>query len=366
MRTASQAVTIPHSTDALDAAWLEAALQDRCPGIRVGAMDVEKVLWGTSTKVMVKARFEEGTVELPPQQLCIKGELDERLAGTYEALGITPTEIEANFYRDLAPQLGVETPRIWAAIAEPGQGGVLVLDNLAVQGATFGAAAQPWNVSQVAAGLETLAALHGNSWNKPFAGRDTLQVGSKAVRDITQNVLFSEANWKGVLEGPVGAVLPESLRDREVILQAYRNSYAVNDPQAFSLSHGDAHIGNTYIDADGQLLFLDWATICLQPWAADVAYFLVGSLSVADRRANEQALLEGYLQALHRHGGPALDTDAAWLLYRQNMIHGIIWATLPETMQAREGVLAMTERFASAIVDHHTLAALGIEAGETP
>ena len=48
------------------------------------------------------------------------------------------------------------------------------------------------------------------------------------------------------------------------------------------------------------------------------------------------------------------------------MIHGIIWATLPETMQAREGVLAMTERFASAIVDHGTLAALGIEAGETP
>ena len=359
MNDVTVAVPVPKTVDDLDATWLEQALQRACPGIQVTALEVEKVLWGTSTKVLVKAEYA-GTEVVPPAQLCIKGELDARLADTYAALGITPTEIEARFYRNLAPQLGVATPRIWGAEAVAGQGGILVLDNLGVLGATFGAPTQPWTVEQVAAGLTTLATLHGKSFDRAFAGKEQLSVGSKAVRDITQNVLFSEQNWSGVMAGPVADVLPAALHDRQRILAGYRASYAINDAQPLSLAHGDAHIGNTYIDADGQLLFLDWATICLQPWAADVAYFLVGSLAVDQRAAHEQTLLRDYLTQLHAHGGPAIEWETAWLAYRQNLLHGIIWATLPETMQARDGVLAMTQRFASAIVDHDTFGALGV------
>lgn len=353
------AVEIARSTEVLDAAWLEAALQRVCPGIVVQAMEVETILWGTSTKVLVQARMQGGQGPQPPARLCIKGELDPRLADTYKTLGITPTAIEAIFYRDLAPQLGVPTPRIWAAEQAQGQGGILVLDNLAAQGARFGSPAATWSLDQVRGGLQTLAALHGKSWGRDYRSQPILQVGSRPVREITQNMLFGEQNWQGVLDGPVAAVLPAGLRDRERILAAYRNSYRINDAQAHSIAHGDAHIGNTYLTAEGQLLFLDWATICLQPWAADVAYFLVGSLPVAERRAHEADLLRGYLDALAGHGGPVLPFDTAWTLYRQNQLHGIIWATLPETMQTRDGVIAMTERFATAIQDHDTLAALG-------
>ena len=353
------AVSIPRTTEVLDATWLEAALQRVCPGIGVESMEVEQILWGTSTKVLVRTELRPGQRATPPAELCIKGELDPRLADTYKTLGVTPTAIEAIFYRDLAPALGVPTPRIWAAEAQAGEGGVLVMDNLAASGATFGSPAASWSVAQVRGGLDTLAALHGKSWGKDFSSQTLLQVGSRPVREITQNMLFSEQNWQGVLDGPVGAELPASLRERERILAGYRSSYAINDAQAHSVGHGDAHIGNTYITAQGQLLFLDWATICLQPWAADVAYFLVGSLTVEDRRHHEVELLRGYLDALARHGGPALPFQAAWTLYRQSQLHGIIWATLPETMQARAGVLAMTQRFASAIEDHDTLAALG-------
>ena len=55
MRQTLAEVLIPRSTEVLDAAWLQSALQRVCPGVVVDAMTVENTLWGTSTKVLVNA-----------------------------------------------------------------------------------------------------------------------------------------------------------------------------------------------------------------------------------------------------------------------------------------------------------------------
>lgn len=96
------------------------------------------------------------------------------------------------------------------------------------------------------------------------------------------------------------------------------------------------------------------------PWSYDVAYFLVGALSVNDRKKHDRELVNGYLDALEALGGPALDRPEAWKDYQRHTLHGLIWATLPPTWISAEQVQAMTERYVSAIVDHDPFEILGV------
>lgn len=102
----------------------------------------------------------------------------------------------------------------------------------------------------------------------------------------------------------------------------------------------------------------DWQGVCIAPPMDDVAYFIGGSLSVADRRTHERDLLKLYLDAAAAAGGPPVDADAAWLDYRRHHLHGFLWSLTGPRMQPRERVFAMSERHVAAIEDHETLAAL--------
>ena len=42
------------------------------------------------------------------------------------------------------------------------------------------------------------------------------------------------------------------------------------------------------------------------------------------------------------------------------MVHGMMWATLPTALQSSANVHAMGERYAQAMLDHDTLALLGV------
>ena len=86
----------------------------------------------------------------------------------------------------------------------------------------------------------------------------------------------------------------------------------MEDAAAPALSHGDPHIGNTYLDA-GRPAFLDWQGVCIAPPMDDVAYFIGGALSVADRRTHERDLLKLYLSAAAAAGGPrSTPTPPGW------------------------------------------------------
>src|SRR5699024_4532041 len=100
---------------------------------------------------------------------------------------------------------------------------------------------------------------------------------------------------------------------------------------------------------------LDWQSGSIAPAMDDVAYFLVGALNVADRRANERVLLTHYLDIFEAQHGEKLDRDAAWLDYRRHCLHGFIWAVVPPQMQTPECVAAMTDRFVAALEDHQVL-----------
>lgn len=342
---------LPASPDDLTADWLSETL-----GIPVTSSTVEEIHWGTATKVRLRVEYAEAPgPDGPPQALCVKGGFDERLAGFDLA---SAYQLEGSFYRDLAHDLDARVPRSWFAAVSASQG-VVILDDLAAAACIFGEPTEPWAPDRVAAGLEVQAAWHGPLWGTAPDRFDWLDVGSTSVRAAC-GVLLGEEHWNQTFGAPDAPALPDSATDRGRVRRAFERLWELDDSGDHTLAHGDAHIGNTYIDAEGQPGFLDWQAVCLAPNLYDVAYFIGGALSIADRREHERALLQEYLAALAAAGGPSIGWDEAWRSYVHHTLHGFLWAVTPPVMQSPERIAAMAERHLAAIDDHDVVAELGV------
>lgn len=349
---------LPRSVEELTPQWLTDALQRHCPGIRISTIAIEHIIWGTATKVLADVHYEGDYEHFGiPAKLCMKGEFDARLR---QALGIsmTGTQVEAAFYADLAPKLGLPLARHWFAGSEPGMG-VLIMDNMAAMNFTFGTPTEPWSAEFVSKALDILAILHASTWARSFPEVSWLRVGSPAHRGYTE-FLMSEKHWKEREADPEVYRLLPYLANRERCVRGWHALWQYDATHSQCLVHGDAHLGNTCIDPSGQPFFIDWSGPCISNWAIDVAYFITGALTVADRRAHEGELLFHYLDRLRTRGGPRLEREEAWADYRRHLIQGMNWGVLPPTMQARENVAAMGERYGIAMMDHDTLGALGV------
>jgi aminoglycoside phosphotransferase (APT) family kinase protein len=118
--------------------------------------------------------------------------------------------------------------------------------------------------------------------------------------------------------------------------------------------HGDAHLGNTYVSADGRRLWLDWQMVRRgRPWR-DIAWFLIGALEIEDRRSAEGDLLRGYLEQLRALGVCDVTFDAAWSEYRLWPVWGLVaWQGNLDAWG--QPSLAPLARFAAAAEDLQTL-----------
>jgi hypothetical protein len=340
---------LPRTPDELTSEWLSAAL-----GRTVESVGIVDVIWGTATKVFLAPKYALG--QDGPERICAKGGFDARLAGF--GLGDAYT-LEAQFFANLAPTLDIPLPACYYAEAEGGgEQAVVLLEDLNETGVRFGEPTAPWTVDAVASALEVLAALHGQTWGstRPKLG-DWIEVGSRSVRTTAQ-VLLGAEHWAAqrALEG--GPSLPAESK-REGYLQAFRKLWELGDAADLCVAHGDAHIGNTYVDSRARPGFVDWQCVCLGPWSYDVAYFVGGALEINDRRRSERDLLRHYLQALVVAGGPALDDEAAWLDYRRHALHGFLWVLTPPVMQPLERINTMAQRHLAHIEDLESLVAIG-------
>ena len=345
---------LPRTPEELTAEWLSSAL-----GRTVSDLTVDRIVWGTATKVLVDATYaDDPGPQGPPRTLCIKGGFQESV----RAYGMAAAyAIEAKFYERLAPAIELRLPSCWyAGIDEPAEQGIIVLDDLSAEGGTFGDPTAPWSADQVAAGLEQLAVLHGPTWDKSTDPHVSwLEVGAAAVRGVAPALLSAE-HWDShfSLEGIPS--LPSSLQDRDRVTHGMRRLWELDDAAVHCATHGDAHVGNTFIDTAGRPGFLDWQTPCMAPAFYDAAYFITGALAPEIRRASEGDLIRHYLTALSAAGGPELGYDEAWIDYRRHAFHGFFWAVTPPVMQPVERVAAMGARHTTAIEDLDSYEALGV------
>lgn len=342
----------PHDIDVLDAPYLR-----RVMGAPVDRVEVLTTTDGTTDRALLGL---EG-VGVPPS-VFVKMAPTAAVTRLFVNLSDLGAD-EIGFYRDVRPTLDLEAPQALGAAVDPtSKRFVLVLEDLAAQGATFGEVLAEIELPSVEAVLDTMAVLHGSCWRtsrlddragagslgwvRANSGDPMLPLVTAAVRSMGKRLARRDAAL-----APLGA--------RE-ILRRYPAVARELDAGPHTLLHGDPHPGNCYF-LDGRAGLLDWQVIRRGHPLRDVTYFLTLALEPDVRRAHERNLLDRYRAALAAAGGPALSADEAWTMHRKMAAYPYVATTFTAGLgglQAEEVGLAGLRRAVAAVTDLDTVGAL--------
>lgn len=220
-------------------------------------------------------------------------------------------EREAQFYGHVAPSVDLRVPGAhWAATSDDG-GFALVLEDLAAAGCAFSDGSWGVTADAAAGALEDLARFHGRFADP--AERAALAPWLAAPRarrtELTAGRLRTVLGEHGDALTPAYVAAGELYVEHHAALDALWNA----GPQTYI--HGDAHIGNVFLDGS-RVGFLDWGLSRLSTPLRDVSYFLTMTVDTEERRRSERDLLRLYVEALRAAGGAAISVDEAWSVHR--------------------------------------------------
>lgn len=161
-------------------------------------------------------------------------------------------------------------------------------------------------------------------------------------------------DWSSITRDPARATMPEELMDGERFNRVSHKYYATRNPRFQTILHGDTHVANTYLTAEGEARWLDWSAIHIGSCFHDLSYFICSCLSVEDRRRSEMRILGHYLDALHRFGGPRfeMEDEEVLLEFKRSYIACCIWPICPYGLQPKDSVDVLCERTVAAWIDH--------------
>jgi hypothetical protein len=299
---------LPLDTAGITPGWLTAALSARVPGVRVASVDVLHERGSTNHHVRLGITYDE-PAGLPDTMFAKMASLDEahRIAIGSTGMGTR----EARFYDELAPSIKMRIPTSYFA-GSGGDGAFLILlEDLQATGASMSDGTWGIPADLAADALSDLAHLH-----VAFEDADRLAavrpwvtatpaMSSDFTRPMLQQVIDQNAD---VLSPAYIAVAEMYIADSDAIIALWEHG-----PQ--TLIHGDAHIGNLFID-DGRVGFLDWGLLNISTPMRDVSYFLTMSMLADERRTHERDLLQHYLDMRRSLGGSEISADDAWQAHR--------------------------------------------------
>ncbi|KAH8655414.1 kinase-like domain-containing protein [Xylariales sp. PMI_506] len=343
---------LPVTPEQVSKEWLSFALGSKTKD----AVVVQEIM-GTAGKILFKLTYEDNDGSAPTE-ICLKGGFNPALVQAHPTINDTYRR-EAEFFYYIAPLVQMRLPKPWYCGSDVVTGqGLVIMDDLAAQGCTFGVASETWTVERVQAGVEQLAILHALTWNATEAQYPWIYqknaLGANPLQGMIVSLMSAPAWESRFAEGEQPPV-PESMTDRKRMLAAWKTLWRTVDPRFTCVVHGDCHVGNTFITPTGEPSFIDWQVAHVNSAFHDIGYFISGSLTVEDRRKSETALLDHYLKTLADLGGPKLERAEIWDEYRKQLLHGFAWALTDPRMQPKDIIFSMSERHATAIVDHGSL-----------
>jgi Phosphotransferase enzyme family len=321
-------VPLVHGAADITAAWCDAALAGRLDGAHVTAVRQQPVGTGQVADTL-RLHLEYDRHDAGPSTLIAKVPATEEVSR--DAARHTRTyEIEASFYRDLAPTLPVRTPECWFAHHDPMTDAyVVVLED--VSPAEQGDQMRGCPVDDIAAAIDELALLHGPRWGDPTlrdigwlhrTGPDALD---GLVTLVSSTVAPFEAHYIERLDADTIGVV-----DR---LVPHLDAYLRYRPEPWTIVHGDFRADNLLFGG-GRVVVVDWQTVGLGPGPADLAYLLGASLTPDDRRLHESALVDRYVEGLVAQRVP-VERDDVWQLYRRFAFGGLIMAIVASALVRR-------------------------------
>lgn len=348
---------LPLRIEQITTDWLGSILSERYPGTVVTELHIGTVIAGTATKVRLLLSYNEaGHAHRLPPTMWLKGGFI-RHDFTFDESFVN----EAKFFATWAPEMNIHIPKAYWSGWDEGVQGLVLMEDLAARNASFGRATRLITIEQQAQTVELLAQMHARWWQSPELKtlRNFSTVWQAADRVVM--MMLEPDYFDACMASRRCAAYTGPYRDRKRIKEGLRTQWrrSLEIPQVFS--HGDAHLGNMFFETDGRPGFLDWQAWQEGPYMHDVAYSIIGNLSVADRRAAEKGLLAHYLEALKANGVASPPTrEEAWEAYRRHAMHGFMWAFTPVEMQPEDVVTAEGDCFGTAVVDLDTFGALGV------
>jgi len=359
---------IPPSVEALTPEWLTAALCKGYPGAWVTEVSTSSGSDGSTTRRVLRIDYNDvGRAAGLPTSVFSKS--TPKFTSRAVTVPAAALEYEALFYDRIRPGLDIDAPHGYylAVDNRSGRSMFLMEDVAASRGVVFGDPTKHYiDRTRAEAIVSTLATLHGKLWESPrFAG--DLAAVKDTVRwqiDVNDTIAFPKRTAIGFDRAE--AVFPSVFRNRRNdIFAALMTSLELHGSAPTTLLHSDVHSRNWYLTPDGGMGLYDWQLLSRGSWAMDVAYALSSALTVEDRRAWERELITLYIDRLSAAGGPRLSADDAWLTYRQQPFHGLVFwlytigaGRMQPAMQPDEVSLANLERMTNMIVDLDSFDAL--------
>lgn len=348
--------SLPEDFPDFTPAWLSDALGGRHPGVEVATVDELGRSSATNLHLRLGLTFVEQAgapesvfVKLPP--------LDP---GHRESIGASGMGArESRFYVDVAPSLKLRVPTAhFADVADDG-GFVLLLEDLAARGCSISDGS--WGVpgALAATALEELAELHVRF--EDDAHREA--VAPWAAENEQGGTDFTTRTLRHVIDENRDILSPDYIAVGELYIERSAELERLWRDGPQTLVHGDAHIGNLFID-DGRVGFLDWGLTTVGTPMRDVSYFLTMGVDTDDRRRMQADLLRHYLDARRALGGSEIDFDEAWMAHRVHAAYTVIASFLGlmppyNSEEGRPFATAFRERSMAALDDLETVAALG-------
>jgi hypothetical protein len=211
-------------------------------------------------------------------------------------------------------------------------------------------------LDQASAVLREAARLHAAFWADPALDEQAWLPRSGRHAEATGQLL--SALWPGFLAA-YADVLPPGGAELGARFVRSMPAWSARDTAPPCLVHGDFRTDNMMFGPAG-VTVVDWQTVQHSAAAADVAYFLGGSLTVPDRRAHEEELLTAYHGELAANG---VDRPLDQLRedYRRCALHGVAM-TVGASMLVETD--ARGRRMFAMMAERHFTHALDAQAGD--
>jgi len=209
---------------------------------------------------------------------------------------------EVKFYLHLAARARIRTPRVFfTAVDAASHDFVLMMEDLAP--AAQGDQLRGVTLPQAFLVMDEAAKLHASHWQDDALDALAWVMGAKAAPASPLGPAVLQPVWAGFCDRYRERVTPLARSVGEALcagITAYGNR---SGPRC--LTHNDFRPDNMMFatPAGGHAITtLDWQSIGYSTGATDVAYFLGGAITPAERHEYETALVDAYLAALAREG----------------------------------------------------------------
>jgi hypothetical protein len=334
--------------------WLTGALGLGHPGTVVTEARLVDRIDGMARKLRLELTYD-GDTGLPRRMI-----LKANLGGwpiEYEG----GNQLEAAAYRHFLPTVEANTPACFYAGIDGDGYTALLLEDLNERPVVFGDPLRPHDYATAAAFLDLYARIHARWWGSPGLapggrfGWVPEPMGPGLGIDEWIKFILGPEDWAQTMQLPRATAMPRALRDRERVAAAIAALRLLHRQGPLTLTHGDEHPRNLFVDADGKPGFVDLQTK-IAPWHLPFAYYLGGNLDIEDRRDWEKPLLAHYLARLQAYGVTPPAWSEAWLDYRRELVFGyLIFLCNRVEMQPETVNATIANRFGMAMIDHRTL-----------